>query len=79
MSASTNEKRQWAKRCKNLVRAEMARRGVTYSDLHDRLSRAGISDTVQNLRNKINRGTFSAIFMIQVMQAINCESLRIAD
>ena len=37
----------------------------------------GISETPQNISNKINRGTFGAIFMLQILKAIDCEVIRL--
>ena len=45
--------------------------------LADKLKALGIDETPQNISNKIGRGTFSAIFMIQVLTAIGCNELRL--
>lgn len=37
----------------------------------------GIEETPQNISNKIARGTFGAIFMLQVMTAIGCDEFRL--
>jgi Domain of unknown function (DUF6471) len=65
----------WAEQAKRIVRAEMVRRGITYEMLADRLAALGVHDTPVNMRNKIARGKFTAIFMLQVLEAIGCTDL----
>ena len=43
----------------------------------NKLDELGISDTPQNISNKINRGTFGAIFMLQILKAIGCNEIRL--
>lgn len=66
---------QWAKRVKGLLRAEMARRGVTYDQLAARLAELGVSDTPVNIRNKVARGGFSAVFLVQCLTAMGCRQV----
>ncbi len=61
---------EWTKRARGVVKGELARRDISYTVLAERLRGMGIDDTPQNLSNKINRGTFSAAFFLQVMHAI---------
>lgn len=68
-------KADWARYARNLLKGELHRRGVNYEDLAARLKQIGVKETPQNLRNKINRGTFSALFLFQVLRAIGCRSL----
>ena len=75
MSAKTKD--QWDAHARNLVKGELARRGLNYDDLVLRLKKIGVDDNANNLRSKINRGTFSATFLLQVLQAIGCKSLDI--
>jgi hypothetical protein len=70
---------EWADDVKRLLRAEMTRRGVTYEELSERLAAIGISDTPVNLRNKVARGKFSAVFLVQVLAAMGARSLRISE
>ena len=50
---------------------------MNYDDLVLSLKKIGVDDNANNLRSKINRGTFSASFLLQVLQAIGCRSLDI--
>jgi hypothetical protein len=70
---------EWGEDTKRLLRAEMARRGVTYEDLAERLTGLGIRDTAVNLRNKVARGRFSAVFLIQCLSALGAKTLRIEE
>jgi hypothetical protein len=70
---------KWAEETKRLLRAEMARRGVTYEDLVERLAGLGIQDTAVNLRNKVARGRFSAVFLVQCLSALGARTLRIEE
>jgi len=74
---SEKTKAHWATRARNLLKGELARRGISYTDLSTRLKQIGVRDTPENLRNKINRGTFSAAFLLQALEAIGCKSLDI--
>jgi hypothetical protein len=59
------------------IRAELARRNFSYRDLAERLANIGIHETERNLSNKINRGTFTAVFFFQVMEAIDCHTIHL--
>jgi hypothetical protein len=69
----------WADEVKRLLRAEMARRGITYDQLADRLAAIGVRDTAVNLRNKVARGRFSAVFLVQCLRAIGARALRVNE
>ena len=57
----------------------MARRGVTYKGLAERLAAIGVRDTADNLRNKVARGRFSAVFLVQCLTAIDARTLRFSE
>lgn len=68
---------EWTNRVKNLLKAELKRKGVSYRDLAEKLTAAGTPETERNLANKIARGTFTAAFFIQCLDAIGVSSLRL--
>ena len=70
---------EWAEDAKRLLRAEMTRRGVTYDDLVGRLAALGVNDTAVNIRNKVARGKFSAVFLLQCLTAIGARNLRLSE
>lgn len=69
----------WTDDVKRLLRAEMTRRGVTYDQLAERLAALGVEDTAVNIRNKVARGKFSAVFLVQALTALGCRSLRLDE
>ena len=63
----------WEELGKNILRAEMMRRGVSYAGLAERLAGIGITDNELNLRNKVSRGRFTAVFLLQCLKALEAE------
>lgn len=74
-----SEERDWAAEAKAVLRSEMKRRGLTYTDLVGALSDVGVTETEANLRNKISRGNFSASFLLQTLDAIGCKVVRLDE
>ncbi len=69
--------KEYQDKAKGLLRAEIARRNLSYEDLAQKLAAIGVEDTARNLSNKIARGGFSAGFLIQCLEAMGVESLRL--
>lgn len=65
----------YQERVKGLLKAELKRRNLTYQDLADRLTEAGNPDAAANIANKISRGSFSAAYFVQCLEAIGCTKL----
>lgn len=61
---------------KNVLKAELRRRGITYADLAAKL---GGGENDKNLNNKIARGGFSAAFLMQCLDVIGAKAIQIAD
>ena len=70
---------EWQARVKGLLKAELKRRNVGYKDLASRLEAMGIHETERNINNKISRGGFSAVFLVQCLIAAGCQSVRLVD
>jgi hypothetical protein len=68
---------EWQARAKNLLKAELKRRGVSYRELAEKLEAMGIHDSERNIANKISRGGFTAVFLLQVMEAIGATEFRV--
>ena len=66
----------WERLVKNMLRAEMMLRGVSYDQLVRRLADLGITENVPNLRNKVARGRFTAPFFAQCMVALGVDRLQ---
>jgi hypothetical protein len=67
----------WTARVKGILKAELKRRNVTYAQLVEKLAELGVKDTEVNIRNKIARGGFTAVFFVQCLTAIGCRSLNL--
>lgn len=67
----------WVNKVKGILRAEMARRGMTYEQLAERLAELGVKDSAVNIRNKVARGGFSAVFFVQCLEAIGAREIRL--
>lgn len=67
----------WAAQAKGLLKAELKRRNVTYQELSQRLRELGVEEAPENINNKIARGKFSAVFLIQCLEAVGCRTLHL--
>lgn len=68
---------EWREYAKGIIKSEIARKNLSLIEVANKLEELGISDTPQNISNKINRGTFGAIFMLQILKAIGCNEIRL--
>ena len=71
------EKTDWEARAANLLKAELKRKGVTYSQLVEKLADIGVQEKEVNIRNKLARGKFSAAFLLQCFEAIEAREIRL--
>lgn len=69
----------WVKLVKGILRAEMTRRSMTYEQLAERLAEFDVKDSAVNLRNKVARGGFSAVFWVQCLRALGVRQIDISD
>ena len=69
--------KEWEDKVKGLLKAELARKGITYAQLVGKLADIGVMDSEPNIRNKISRGKFTAVFLIQCLEAIEARELRL--
>ena len=67
----------WNKYVKRLVKSEMLKRDVKVEQLVILLRNIGVNETKSSINSKISRGTFSAAFLLQVLQVIGCKELDI--
>jgi hypothetical protein len=68
---------EFEEKAKNILKAELKRRGVTYAGLVEKLAVIGVQETERNLANKISRGGFTAAFLIQCLTAIGASDVRL--
>lgn len=71
--------KEWEDKVKGLLKGELKRRNISYAELVGKLADIGIMDSEPNIRNKLSRGKFTAVFLIQCLEAIGASSLRLSD
>lgn len=69
----------WESKVKGLLKAELKRRDVTYHQLAEKLAAMGVGETPENIANKISRGKFSAVFLLQCLDAVGCTVIRLSE
>ena len=74
-----NDVADWDKQACNLLKSELARRGLSYEDLRLALERIGVHKTKNNITKTISLGKFSFSFFLQCSQAIGLTKLHITD
>ncbi|MCX7121708.1 MAG: DUF6471 domain-containing protein [Gammaproteobacteria bacterium] len=69
----------WTKKATNMIKGELTRRGIGYDELQEKMAVMGIEETANSINVKINRGSFSFVFFLQVMKAIGAKTLRLEE
>lgn len=70
---------EWEDKVKRLLKAKLKEHGVTYAQLVGKLAAIGVVDSEPNIRNKLARGKFTAVFLVQCLEAVGASSLRLSD
>ncbi len=65
------EERNWNQEATNILKAELVRQNIKYDELILRLEKLGVKENYKGIANKINRGSFTFVFFMQCMEAIN--------
>lgn len=73
------KRKDWQALVKGLLKAELKRRNLSYANLADKLAAVGVKDNERNISNKISRGTFTAVFFVQCMEAIGAKTIHLED
>jgi len=55
----------------------LKRRNLSYADLATRLATISVKDSERNISNKISRGSFSAVYFLQCMEAIGAHTIHL--
>lgn len=71
------ERNTWEEKAANLLKSQLKLKGVTYSQLVEKLEAVGVHEKEANIRNKLSRGKFSAAFLLQCLEAIEVSEVRI--
>lgn len=69
----------WQKDARRLLRAQLALKDMGYKELSRALESVGVEESAKALSNKINRGTFSFIFFLQCMRALDVNVVKLRD
>lgn len=69
----------WPDAASRLLKAELTRAGITFARLAARLQRMGVDETESSVKNKLHRGTFSAVFLMQCLTAIERDGVDVAS
>ena len=77
-SDTMENEQDWEKRVSNLLKAELKRKGVTYAGLVEKLAAIGVEEKEANIKNKLSRGKFSAVFLVQCLNAVGTETIHLA-
>jgi len=71
--------KDWEAQVKGLLKAELKKRNMTYADLAAKLTAIGVKAEARNISNKIGRGSFTAVFFVQCMVAVGCNTIHLED
>lgn len=78
-SGDDQAKLDYERRAKKALRRAIKAGGPGYEKLQTGLAHIGVTITPAALENKIARGTFSAAFLIQCLDALGVELLDVSD
>ena len=73
------EQSKWARAAIKILKTELSKRDLTYKDLTQKLNSMDVNETEGSIKVKLSRGTFSAIFFLQVLYALEIKNLIIDD
>jgi hypothetical protein len=62
--------RDYVKESRQLLRAELTRRGITYKRLAEMMKERGYDETEKSVSHKITRGTYRMTFFLTVCDVI---------
>jgi hypothetical protein len=65
------EEKNWNQEATSILKAELVRQNIKYDELILRLKKLGVEENYKGIANKINRGSFTFVFFMQCMEAIN--------
>src|SRR5690606_34721969 len=75
----TTDKAYWSKVVSKMIRAELAKRDMSYQDLIDKLRGLDVQINVDDLRARVSRGNFSATLFVQCLKAMGVKTLLFED
>ena len=75
----SDDKTYWSKIVTKIIKAELAKRGIDYPALVIKLCEINVDISVEDLRGRMSRGTFSAALFIQCLKAIGVTNLPLEE
>jgi hypothetical protein len=66
---------EWGQRATAFLKAKMKEADVTYAELAKRLKKHGLKETEAGITMKLKRGTFTAIFFLACIAALELEQV----
>ena len=73
------EPTDWEALVRGIVKAELKRRNVSYQQLAERLREMDANETTASITNKLSRGRFTAVFFVQCLRAMGCQTVRLVS
>ena len=67
----------WNAKAANLLKSALKRQGLKYGDLVEKLAAIGVEEKEVNVRNKLSRGSFTAAYFLQCLEAIGVKEVRL--
>ena len=69
----------WKKKASTIIKAELAKKDMGYDDLVEKLSDIDVTESAGNIATKLNRGTFSFLYALQIFKALGLKKLNLED
>lgn len=60
-----------------LIRYMMLTKGVSYIELSEKLAEIGVEDSPRNLSNKVRRGNFGVVTLLQIMEVLEIDEINL--
>lgn len=62
-----------------LIRYMMLTKGVSYVELSEKLAKKGVHVTPRNLSNKVRRGNFGVVTLLQIMEVLEIDNISLLE
>jgi hypothetical protein len=80
MAAIAKTEEEWAEKLRAYLKGELKKADIGYVELAKRLKKHGFKEeTEASITNKLKRGTFSAIFLLACLAALEADGIRLED
>lgn len=70
---------EWRREARRVLQTELKAKGISPKKLSRALESVGVKEEPKALSNKINRGTFSFMFFLQCMRALNIDTIKLRE